>query len=92
MYPFDENVAQKLFQIKESYSTGESIYKLRLRPYNYLLLQDLNWDNIVCLNLYIFWAQSHLCLLLQNTFFCKSKQEIAKTAEKEEMYAKDGFR
>ena len=24
MYPFDENVAQKLFQIKESYSTGES--------------------------------------------------------------------
>jgi hypothetical protein len=27
-------------------------------------------DNLVCRNLYIFWAQSHLCLLLQNTFFC----------------------
>ena len=32
-----------------------------------------NWDNLVCLSLYIFWGQSHLCLLLQNTFFCKSK-------------------
>ena len=28
-----------------------------------------NWDNLVCLSLYIFWGQSHLCLLLQNTFF-----------------------
>ena len=39
-----------------------------------------NWDNLVCLSFYIFlwffyifWGQSHLCLLLQNTFFCKSK-------------------
>ena len=28
-----------------------------------------NWDNSVCLSLYIFWAQSHLCLLV----FCKCK-------------------
>ena len=27
-----------------------------------------NWDNLVCLSLHIFWGQSHLCLLLQNTF------------------------
>ena len=33
-----------------------------------------NWDNLVCLSLYIFWRQSHLCFILQNTFFCKSKQ------------------
>ena len=32
-----------------------------------------NWDNIVCLSLYIFWAHSHLCLLLQKKVFCKSK-------------------
>ena len=32
-----------------------------------------NWDNLVCFSLYIFWAQSHLCLLLQKKVFCKSK-------------------
>ena len=34
-----------------------------------------NWDNLVCLSLYIFWAQSHLCLLLQKKVFCKNKHE-----------------
>ena len=32
-----------------------------------------NWDNLACLSLYIFWAQSHLCLLLQEKVFCKCK-------------------
>ena len=37
-----------------------------------------NWDNLFCLSLYIFWAQSHLCLLLRITFFCHkdSKEQL----------------
>ena len=34
-----------------------------------------NWDNLVCLSLYIFWAQSHLCLLLQT----KDKNQTFRT-------------
>ena len=30
-----------------------------------------NWSNLVCLSLYIFWAQSHLCLLLEVNLFQK---------------------
>ena len=36
---------------------------------------------VVCLSLYIFWTQSHLCLLLQNTFFCKSAQKYANISD-----------
>ena len=43
-----------------------------------------NWDNLVFLSLYIyiFLAESHLCLLLQNTFFCKSKQRWLRAQKK----------
>ena len=46
----------------------------RVRNISFLSpLVPLNHDNLVCLSLYIFWGQYHLCLLLQNTFVCKSK-------------------